>query len=303
LRESIPIAPALFLTILAIDMNRILPALVHIQAHLDQDLSLELLAERVGLSKYYFHQRFKTATGETPKAYVERLRLEWAALQLRMRRVGVLELALECGYQNHETFSRAFRARFGMAPRDYRKGWFPGDPNRGARFERAPGVASAGELSATRIVRLTRMTVAFIRHLGPYEDVAADLFTRLLGWSHKRGDGAPLLLGIARDAPGITADSKIRFDCCVQVSEPFNADGDIGCQRTPAGDYAVTEYVGSWDMGPAYGRIFERLQDNPAIEIIGLPAIEIYRTTRVGQGGAMAQVSIAIPVKRSGQPT
>src|SRR6185312_3090317 len=119
-------------------LTRIIPALVHIQAHLDQDLSLDALAGHVGLSRYHFHQLFKQATGETPKSYVERLRLEWAAVQLRIRRVGVLEVALECGYQNHETFTRAFRARFGVSPRDYRKAWGrPGSRAKRARFERA----------------------------------------------------------------------------------------------------------------------------------------------------------------------
>jgi transcriptional regulator GlxA family with amidase domain len=75
-------------------LTRIIPALVHIQAHLDQDLSLDALADRVGLSKYHFHELFQHATGETPKAYVDRLRLEWAAVQLRIRRrVAIVDVA------------------------------------------------------------------------------------------------------------------------------------------------------------------------------------------------------------------
>lgn len=280
--------------------NRIVPALVHIQAHLDQDLSLDRLADQVRLSKFHFHQLFRQATGETPKSYVERLRLEWAAVQLRLRRVTVLDLALECGYRNHETFTRAFRARFAMSPRDYRKDWFRGERRtRRARFERAPDVAPGAELSPTRIVRLAPLTVGFIRHLGPYEQVPPDHFTRLLAWSHGRG-GTPLLLGIARDAPGLTPPDKIRFDCCVQVPAAFDADSDIACQRTPAGEYAVTEYVGSWDMGPAYTSILERLGNDPDLDVIGLPALEIYRTTRVGQRDAMARATVAIPVRSRG---
>jgi AraC family transcriptional regulator len=279
-------------------LTRIIPALVHIQAHLDQDLSLDRLAGQVGLSKFHFHQVFRTATGETPKSYVERLRLEWAAVQLRIRRVAVLELALECGYRSHETFTRAFRARFSMSPRDYRQKWARRDNDRRrVRFQRASDEAPSPQLSATRVVRLAGVLVAFIRHLGPYERVPADHFTRLTSWSLRRGGGTPLLLGIARDAPGLTPPGKIRFDCCVQVPTPFDTDGDIGCQRTPGGDYAVTEYVGSWDLAPAYGSILERLGNNPALDIIGLPAIELYRTTRVGQRDALAQVSIAIPVR------
>jgi AraC family transcriptional regulator len=103
-------------------------------------------------------------------------------------------------------------------------------------------------------------------------------------------------VGIARDAPGITPADKIRFDCCVQVPARFEADGEIGCQRTPGGDHAITEYVGAWDLGPAYQSILERLGNMPALDIIGLPAIEIYRTTPVGALDGLARVAIAIPV-------
>ena len=242
---------------------RIIPALIHIQAHLDQDLSLDLLADEVRLSKYHFHQLFRRVTGETPKSYVDRLRLERAALQLRIRRAAVLEIALECGYRNHETFSRAFRAQFAMSPRDYRQQWSRRENDkRSARLPRATSEAQHAKLSTTRIVRLARMIVAFIRQLGPYERVVADDFKRLTAWTRRRGVGgeSPLLLGIAHDAPGITPAEKIRFDCCVQVPEVFDADGDIACQRTPGGEYAITDYVGSWDLQPAYAAIFERLQ-------------------------------------------
>jgi len=285
-------------------LTRIIPALVHIQAHLDRDLSLDALADHVGLSKYHFHELFQRATGETPKAYVERLRLEWAAVQLRIRRrVAIVDVALECGYRNHETFSRAFRGRFLTSPREYRKEWFRLEHDHDTqrpRFQRAPDEAPRGELSTTRIVQLSPLTVAFTRHLGPYERVSPDSFARLTSWALRRGGGTPLLLGIARDAPGITPAAKIRFDCCVQVPAAFEANGEIGCQRTPGGEHAITEYVGSWDLGPAYASIMERLVNMPKLDIIGLPAIEIYRTTLVGARDGLARVAIAIPVAARG---
>jgi AraC family transcriptional regulator len=281
-------------------LSRIIPALVHIQSHLDEDLSLDLLADEVRLSKYHFHQLFRRVTGETPKSYVDRLRLERAAVQLRIRRSPILEIALECGYRNHETFSRAFRARFAMSPREYRqKGFRRANGRRSKKPQRATSEAPAARLSTTRIVRLARMIVAFTRQLGPYERVTSDDFKRLTAWTRRRGVDfeSPLLLGIAHDPPSITPAEKIRFDCCVQVPEVFDADGDIACQRTPGGEHAVTDYVGSWDLRPAYVGILERLKSNPAVEVIGLPAIEIYQTTPVGPRHALAQVSIAIPVK------
>jgi len=191
-------------------LSRILPALIHVQAHLDQDLSLDLLADEAGLSKFHFHQLFRRATGETPKSYVDRLRLEWAALQLRIRRARVLDIALESGYRNHETFSRAFRGRFAMSPREFRQQW----ARRVRGLPQAPSTTNAphgGELSATRIVQLARMIVAFVRHVGPYEQVSERQFRRLANWARRRGVAGepPLLLGIAYDAPGITPPDKI----------------------------------------------------------------------------------------------
>lgn len=279
---------------------RIVPALIYIQSHLDQDLSLDLLADEVQLSKYHFHQLFRTVTGETPKSYVDRLRLERAALQLRIRRASVLEIALECGYRTHETFSRAFRARFAVSPSEYRQQGSRDDSRtRNTSIQLATSEVKFARLTTTRIVRLARLIVAFIRHLGPYERVATGCFKRLTTWIRQRGIGGdpPLLLGIAHDAPGITPAEKIRFDCCVQVPEAFDADGDIACQRTPGGEYAITDYVGSWDLKDAYTAILERLQSNSTVEVIGLPAIEIYQTTRIGLRYGLAHVSIAIPVK------
>jgi AraC family transcriptional regulator len=277
-------------------LAQVLPALIHIQANLDRDLSLDQLAGEVQLSKSHFHRRFQRVTGETPKASFERLRLERAALHLRLRRASVLEIALECGYRNHETFTRAFRAHFGLTPRDHRRQWSR-RPDAGS--DRIPCAdPRLATLAPTRRVRLKRLWVAFIRHLGPYEHVSLDTFTRLTAWARRRGTAGdtPILLGIAHDAPGVTPAAKIRFDCCIQVPEALAAEEDMGCQRTPAGDYAVTDYVGSWDLGPAYATILDRLQSNTAIDIIGLPAIEIFQTTPIGRAHGLAQVSIAIPV-------
>jgi AraC family transcriptional regulator len=270
------------------------------QSHLDQDLPLDLLADEAGLSKFHFHKLFCRLTGETPKAYVDRLRLERAAIQLRIRQSPILEIALECGYRNHETFTRAFRAHFAMSPRDYRQQWSrQANDHRRTRLKLATTAENHAQLSATRVVRLARVLVAFIRHIGRYERVAASHFHRLTAWARRHGIGgeAPLLLGIAHDAPGITPPDKMRFDCCIQVPEVFDVDGNIACQRTPAGDYALTDYVGSWNLGPAYRTIVDRLRSDATLQIIGLPAIEIYRKTRIGQRHGLAHMTIAIPVK------
>jgi AraC family transcriptional regulator len=89
--------------------------------HLDQDLSLEKLAGQAGISSFHLQRMFASAVGETPKQITQRLRLEQAAVMLLTGRDSVLDIALGCGFQSHEVFSRAFRKTFKITPTAYRK--------------------------------------------------------------------------------------------------------------------------------------------------------------------------------------
>ena len=95
-------------------------------AHLDEDLSLTALADQAGLSAFHLHRMFSSAAGETPKQFTLRLRLARASAMLLTTCDSVLDIALNCGFQSHEAFCRAFRRRFGMTPSAYRARGFAG---------------------------------------------------------------------------------------------------------------------------------------------------------------------------------
>ena len=101
---------------------RILTVVDHVQRHLDdEDLAPEQLAELAGFSLHHFHRVFRGLTGESVMGFVRRLRLERAAQRLSYEPTSVTEVAFDAGYNSHEAFTRAFRARFGVPPRDYRE--------------------------------------------------------------------------------------------------------------------------------------------------------------------------------------
>jgi AraC family transcriptional regulator len=105
-------------------LKRIQPALAYAASHLDEDVSLATLARQAGLSVFHLQRAFSTAAGETPKQFTLRLRLGRAAAMLLTRDDSVLDIALECGFQSHEVFCRAFRRRFGISPSVYRRRGF-----------------------------------------------------------------------------------------------------------------------------------------------------------------------------------
>ena len=279
-------------------------SLTYIQANLGGDVSLAALAEVANCSSAYFSRRFADMMAETPKQYTSRLRLERAALRLVLLDDNILDIALDCGFSNHETFSRNFRRRFGVTPQAFRrKGRLPRAPKK-ARQEVAQRVDAATpvSLSSTVVQTLQPMSLAFIRHVGPYERVPIGNWDKLIAWARRRTCPEPyLLLGIAHDAPGITKPEKLRFDAAIRVPREFPSERVVGHQRFPGGLFAFTTSVGPFTSLPAaYGEIFTRLHADRSLDCIGLPCLEFYRVNRVVADPSVAIVNteIAIPVRR-----
>jgi AraC family transcriptional regulator len=279
------------------------PALfVHIQAHLDEDLSLDALSAKASLSPAHFQRTFQALVGETPKTYVARLRLERAAFRLLIHDETLLNIALDCGFQNHETFTRAFRRRFGMPPSSYRS-WVRTQAQQ-QRPETAAGEQpdASYSISETKIRRLHRVHLAFIRHVGPYEAVSDALFDTLEDWAANQALAGPRIwMGIGHDAPGATRPEHLRFDAALVVPSAFNGTGAIGHQMFEGGEFAVTTHVGPFATLPAaYAAIFPRVMQLPKHQLIGLPAVEIYQTARVNARLQLNVTDICLPVAGSG---
>lgn len=281
------------------DWETLTRLLVYIQAHLDQDLSLAALGDRASLSPAHLQRVFKAAVGETPKGYVTRLRVERAAFCLLAHETAVGEIAASCGFQNPETFIRAFRRRFDKSPREYRlsgradvAGW--------NKERRETLTAPHFELSQTRLVVIRPTHVAFRRHVGPYEDVPESLFDELERWATRRRlPGPRTWAGIGHDAPITTPAAQLRFDAALVVPGPFEPSGLVGYQLIAGGPHAVTTHVGPYEtLGAAYARIFPRLSEFREYEFVGLPALEVYQAARISVRFALNHTDICLPMRR-----
>jgi transcriptional regulator GlxA family with amidase domain len=89
-------------------------------AHLERDLSVERLAEQVCLCPRQFSRRFKQEFKSSPAAFVQRLRLDEARKRLSARESNVEGVARSVGFQDPDSFRRAFAKRFGIAPSTFR---------------------------------------------------------------------------------------------------------------------------------------------------------------------------------------
>jgi AraC family transcriptional regulator len=93
----------------------------YIQAYLDRDLSLKVMAEQIGMSRSYFAVRFKQAMGIPPHQYVNQQRIEKAKQLLKERSLTIAEIALECGFASQSHLNKVFRKYVGTTPKNYRE--------------------------------------------------------------------------------------------------------------------------------------------------------------------------------------
>ena len=85
------------------------------------DITIDDVATHAGFSTDYFNRIFFAHTGFNIMEYVRFSRLKKAANLLRGTNNDILDIALDCGYEAHESFSRAFKNQYGMTPSEYRK--------------------------------------------------------------------------------------------------------------------------------------------------------------------------------------
>ncbi len=280
--------------------ERILHVQIYIQEHLDEDISLEDLAEVACFSPFHFHRIFRGMVGESVKEYVRRLRVERAALQLRHSERSIQDIAFDAGYENHASFTRIFRELFGMPPQCFRETFrnvpaITPEKNKYVITIQRPG----GDNMNVSIKQFDEISVAFVRHVGPYKNVS-------IAWEklcsdkqviEKSGAGS-MAIGICYDDPDVTDENKVRYDACVTVDDSFVPHGGIGMQRIQGGEYVVMVHKGSFDtLKDSYKRIYGQWLPGSGREVESGPSIEVYLKDPDKVPPEEMETEIRIPLK------
>jgi AraC-like DNA-binding protein/effector-binding domain-containing protein len=264
---------------MATRLKQIQPVLAFAAAHLDEDVSLTALAAKAGLSGFHLHRIFSAAAGETPKQFTLRLQLDRAAHMLLMGNESLLNVALSCGFQSHESFCRAFRRRFVTTPGAYRAHGFAGGASPAQARKHAALVTRTGpciglfhnsrnskptgkdmDYSITK-KQLTPQPVLVVRRRVKRSEIGATLaevFGRIYEYALRNGAalaGQPFTryleggLGLITMEPGLP------------LATPLSGEGDIRPDILPGGLAAATMHAGPYEQLPdAYAAIQEWIE-------------------------------------------
>lgn len=91
-----------------------------IDNHLEEELALKEIAERVGYTEYYLARKFKSETGMSVNAYIRKERVQYSKTLLSATQLTVEEISARLHFCSRSYFSAAFREAEGMTPSEYR---------------------------------------------------------------------------------------------------------------------------------------------------------------------------------------
>jgi len=103
------------------NFSKIKEALEYIDNHLDEPISLKIIAKKFNFSPYYFHRMFSVIVGKTIAVHIRDRRLQSACVEISTTDKSILNIGLDCGYDSAQSFSRVFKQIYGLSPSEYRQ--------------------------------------------------------------------------------------------------------------------------------------------------------------------------------------
>lgn len=92
----------------------------YIEEHIGEDIRIEDLADVAALSLFYYQRLFTRLVKEPVREYIKLRRLARAGEKLYDKKNRLIDIAIEYGFNNRETFTRAFKDAYGITPAQYR---------------------------------------------------------------------------------------------------------------------------------------------------------------------------------------
>ncbi|QHW31717.1 AraC family transcriptional regulator [Paenibacillus rhizovicinus] len=298
-------------------LKQLQAAIDYIEAHMAEELSLSRIAQVALLSDYHFHRVFQVMAGDTVMEYVRKRRLAKSAYQVAHSEEKLLDIALENGFQNHETFTRAFKRMFDMTPAEYRKRGirtpaydklnvlqrkynpYLGGIQMNFRLETKPAFKVIGyELQTTSDGENLKQIPAF------WQEYIRN------GWSqtipNRVHKDSPVELGICH---GFNMDAGTFLYLIGMEAENFdNVPDGLVCREFGEAEYAVfatpkvPEQQFSNSIQSTWQAIFNEWFPHSGYEHAGKPEFELY-DSRSGPGNETWEMDIYVPVKRKSEQT
>ena len=261
-------------------IKRIRKVLNFIEENLDNELSLENLAEIGNYSPFHFHRIFRGIIGETLQEYINRKRLEKSAMLLsHQKQKSIEDIFSEVGFKSNSTFSKTFKKYFGVSPSVFRKNTpekfskiLPMNSNNGQKevvFQQylynINQMKNFMETNAKiEVKELPEMNLASVLSIGVQN--IDNAYNKLISWGISKNlfpRENVKMISVYHDSFKVTAPDKVRIHACMLLDEPIKTDGEIFPETLPKGRHVVGSYfIGIHEFEKAWQSLFLWMNEN-----------------------------------------
>jgi AraC family transcriptional regulator len=300
--------------------RKINKTLNYIQENFSENIPLADLSKISGFSTFHFLRIFTALTGETPAAFIKRIKVEKAANHIiNNPKLTITQIAFKCGYSSSQSFARDFKDYFGITPSQYSRKHNSNicniKSNKGKAlistlaYDKVKGRNLINQKSnknmEVKIQDFPAITVAYVRHIGQFkgnDDLFSGAFEKLCDWAYPHGliNNQTLFLAAYYDDPQITSEDKMRTDICLSIPDNIEPAGSINKEVFPAGKYAVAriEAKTTEDFEKGWNELYRVwLLKSGHEESNDRPCLEIYRNDPKKDRSGKYIVDICVPIK------
>jgi AraC-like DNA-binding protein/DNA gyrase inhibitor GyrI len=216
----------------------------YISANLYRSLQLNALANQINVSQRQLLRIMRSSLNESLYSYVIRQRVERAVLYMQTEEMSLTQLAGMVGYDNPQSFSKAFRKQFGISPKAYMNEL----QSRLAVYVRSSGNRQNHLKSETS--EEEDLELVYIRIIGKYgeDELYGTAWNKLICFLKDRQalSVSTRFIGLSFDDPNITKSEHCRFYACATVEKKIAPTGEFGTIQLRKGKYAIYTLKGSY---------------------------------------------------------
>ncbi len=265
----------------------------YIIQNLDEEISIEDVADYCHLSKYYFCRIFKAETGESVYAFIKRLKMEQSAIRIKLEKdKSITDIGANYGYSS-SNYSSAFKKHHNIAPREFRKDMDTTSLPHPFYMDKLAKFKSFEEYDKQIIIKkLDDFVVIHERHIGNYIELGKNWceFTEKYKDYFKEDT---LLIERFYDDPSITSVEQCLYDICMTVDKNCSLDDVMTIQ---GGKFAVYRFDGLiQDIFVVFQGVFSIWLAHSGYEMDERYGLDIYRN--IDRENMHVVMDLCIPIK------
>ncbi len=265
----------------------------YILRHLDEEITVEDVANHCHFSKYYFNRLFRAETGESVYAFIKRVRMDQSALRLKIEKEKTItDIGYNYGY-SPSNYSSVFKKHHSISPAEFRKALRDAEVRHPFYPDDSAELKSFKEYDRQISIRVfDDFPVLYERYIGNYIDLAENWCAFTEKYKNFFNENT-LLIERSYDDPSITGIDQCIYDICMTVDKSCPLEN---VTTIKGGKFAVYRFEGFLqEIFIAFQGIFKIWLAESRYEMDDRYGFDIYRA--VDSGNKRFVMDLCIPIK------